>query len=218
MLSRITTTGPAFKAYRQTFTDEEFCQRVDESLAWAKENADSSKYFRPKKLLNKKFEKDAKGAFHTLEKFRQEFKKSSFEPFVTLSLEDKNLVGKIMYLNSTPVEVTTQLPCNIKAFFKRLKMSGVSQMQEDELNQKYWDLNEKLKYAEATQRARFKKLTSNTDEGAHPIILAFDNYYGILSEKIIKLTQEMNEVCANLSTVKSKLKNYQFKIKTKIKL
>lgn len=218
MLSRITTTEPAFKAYRQTFTDEEFRQRVDESLVWAKENADSSKYFRPKKLLDMKLEKDAHSALPTLEKYRASFKKSSFEPFVTLSLQDEKLVGKVVYLNSTPVEVTTQLPCNIKAFFKRLKMSGVSQMQEDELSQKYWDLNEKLKYTEAAQRARFKKLTSNNDESVYPIILAFDNYYGILSEKIIKLTQEINEVCANLSTVKSKLKNYQFKIKTKIKL
>ena len=84
MINRISTTEPTFKAYRQSFTDEEFQKRVDESLIWAKENIDNSKYFKTRKAMNKKLENNAKGGFKNLEASRQTFKTSDFIPFVEL--------------------------------------------------------------------------------------------------------------------------------------
>lgn len=215
MLSRITSTDINFTSYRQRFTNEEFQQRVDESLAWAKENVDNSKYFKTKKQMNKKLESNAKGALNTLDNYKQIFKKSDFEPHVELSLQEKELVGKVSHLSSTPIEVRTELPCNLKEFFERITTNAKAQVKEYKLSQEWWNITEKIKYYEAKQNKRYKELIPEGAREPNPFALLIDTTYNSFTEHLIKLIKNRNQLELALEELKPKLKSQQFKLKLK---
>lgn len=215
MINRISTTGINFTGYRQRFTNEEFRQCVDKSLIWAKENIDNSKYFKTKKQMNKKLESNAKGAFNTLESYKQVFKKSDFMPQVELSLQERELVGKVTHLNSTPIEVRTELPCNLKKFFERITTGAKAQVTEERLSQEWWSVAEKIKYFEAKQNKRYKELIPEGKKEPIPFVIVIDSLYSSISEKLIKLISQKNEIELSLEKIKPKLQNKSFKLKVK---
>ena len=215
MISRISTTDIGFKSYRQRFTNEEFQQRVDESLVWAKENVDNSKYFKTKKMMNKKLESNAKGALKTLESYKQIFKKSDFESHVDLSLRGRELVGKVTHLTSTPVEVRTELPCSINDFFVKILNTASAQTKEEILNKEMYDVTEKIKYYEAKQRVRYKELILSGKKEPNPFAVYIDFVYSSISEKLIKLTNKKAGIKLRLEDLKPKLQNKFFKLKVK---
>ena len=215
MISRISSANINFTSYRQRFTNEEFQQRVDESLVWAKENVDNSKYFKTKKQMNKKLENNAKGALNTLASYKQVFKKSDFEPHVELSLKEKELVGKVTHLNSTPIEVRTELPCNLKEFFESINKGAKAQVKEDILNQKLWEIVEKINYLEASINKRYKELTPQGEKEPNPFALFIDSVYNGFIERMTKLVKTRDNILFNLNELKPKLKSQQFKLKVK---
>ena len=213
MINPISTIS--FKSYRQKFTNEEFQQRVDESLVWAKENVDNSKYFKTKKQMNKKLEGNAKGAIKTLESYKQVFKKSSFEPHVELSLQERELVGKVTHLNSTPVEVRTELPCNIKDFFERISTSAKAQVKEESAKLHLWSLIDRINMQEAAQKKRMKELTINGEKEPRATVLMFDSLLASIIDKMIRLVKEKESVELFLENLQPKLQNKSFKLKIK---
>ncbi len=215
MISRISSTNINFTSYRQRFTNEEFQKRVDESLAWAKENVDNSKYFKTKKQMNKKLESNAKGALNTLEAYKQVFKKSDFEPHVELSLQEKELVGKVTHLNSTPIEVRTELPCKLKDFFTRINTGAKAQVKEEKLSQELWEIINKINYIEACQNKRYKELIPSGEKEPNPFALLIDSVYNGFTERLIRLVQKRDNLELALENLKPKLKSQQFKLKIK---
>ena len=218
MIGPISTTNVVFKSYRQHFTDEVFQEKLAESVVCAKENVDNLAYFRPKFLMDKKIEKEGNLAFPKLEEYRQEFKKSDFLPHVDLFIYNKELVGRVSYLNSKPVEITTEMPCTIDKFFREIKKCAQAQIKQEELNQLFWENNEAINYAEAQQRQRYKELSPALDKPAGPLLLYFDKIYSDLSDKILKLYKEKEEIYSKLAEIKLKLCDKNFSIKKKIKL
>ena len=215
MISRISSTNINFTSYRQRFTNDEFQQRVDESLVWAKENINHSKYFKTRKGMNKKLESNAKGALNTLESYKQVFKKSDFEPHVELTLEEKELVGKVTHLNSTPIEVRTELPCNLKEFFERITTGAKAQVKEEKLTQELWKIVEKIKYLEACQNKRYKELIPQGEKEPNPFALFIDSVYNGFTEKMTSLVKTRDNLVFSLNELKPKLKSQQFRLKLK---
>lgn len=214
MINKISTTNQAFKGYKQNFSDEEFKKSLHSSLSWAKENIDHTKYFTTKKRMGKKLDKNALGGTNLLETYRNIFKKADIEPVVELSLDKRELVGKVNYYHSKPIEIRTEMPMNFNNFFKRLLVATKAKMQEENIKTKLWHLQEEEKYLEALQNRRFKELTPE-NQTPNPIIIGFDSKYTNLVEKLLKLTVKKNELLESLNKLKPKLENKQFKLKIK---
>ena len=177
MISPISTTNIVFKSYRQKFTDEEFRQRLDESVAWAKDNINNIKYLKTKKLMDKKLEKDAQNGIKLLEKHKKIFKEHNFESHIELSISGNDLIGKVSYFNSKPFEIRTQMPGSFKSFFKEIVLGAKAQKEEDLLNQEFWSKTEELNYQEALLRKRIKELSPSPEKTPNPILLLFDSMY-----------------------------------------
>ena len=215
MINKVSNINLNFKSYRQKFSDEEFQSSIQEASNWAIENVDNLKYLKTKTQMKKKIENEAQRGIDLLKKYKSKFKDSEFQSHVELSLEEKQLVGKVTYPNSTPVEIKTQLPLNIKHFFSKIMKTSKYQLVEDELNQQFWKIKEEEKFLEAQKRKRYNELTQNEKANINPLILAFDAIITSLNEKLYKIVMEKNEVIEKLDNIRPKLKNYQYKLKLK---
>lgn len=214
MINKISSTTPVFTGYKQKFTDEEFKKQLQVALIWAKDNVDHAKYLKTKKRMDKHLEKNAKGGINLLETYKSVFKKPEIEPIIELSLEDKDLVGKVKYYHSEPIEVRTQMPKNFKDFFESLLTIAKAKMKEEEIKSQLWHIREEERYIEALQNKRFKELApENTTP--NPIIISFDSKYTSLTEKLIKIVAQKNELTEALNKIKTRLVGKQYKLKIK---
>lgn len=214
MINKISSTNPVFTGYKQNFTDEEFKNSLQASLSWAKENVDHTKYFSTKKKMGKRLDRNAKAAINLLEIYKNIFKNPEMEPIIELSIEDKDLVGKVKYYHSNPIEARTQMPANFKDFFENLLTIAKAKMQEENLKTQLWHIREEEKYLEALQNRRYKELyPDNTTP--NPLIIAFDSRYTSITEKLLAIIPKKNAIIGALEKVQSKLKGKEFKLKVK---
>lgn len=214
MISKISSTAPVFTGYKQKFTDEEFRKQLQVSLDWAKENVDHVKYFKTKKKMNKHLEKNAKAGINLLDTYKNIFKNPEIEPIIELSLEDKELVGRVSYYHTKPIEVRTQMPKNFKDFFESLLTIAKARMKEENLKTQLWHIGEEEKYLEALQNRRYKELyPDNTTP--NPLIIAFDSSYTRITEKLLAIIPKKNAIIEALEKVRSSLKGREFKLKVK---
>lgn len=204
---------PSFQGYRQRFSDEEFQKALYNSVSWAKENTNFSKYLLPQKHIEKRLENNAKKGLKILNKFRTLLKKPEIEPIVEMSIKEHELLGKVIYYNSEPIEIKTQLPNNLKSFFKKICTVAKAKMEEDVLKEELWKILEKEKYIEACQKKRFKEFTNNGKNEPNPLLFYYDITYSELSKKLANIANEKNTYLEKLKTVKTKLKNHTFKLK-----
>ena len=165
--------------------------------------------------MDKHLEKNAKGGINLLETYKSVFKKPEIEPIIELSLEDKDLVGKVKYYHSEPIEVHTQMPKNFKEFFESLLTIAKARMKEESIKTKLWHLSTQEKYLNAIQNQRYQELSSNETQTLNPLFLAFDEKNIELTEKLIKLTKEKESLLLALDNIKAKLKNKHYKLKFK---
>ena len=210
MIQRIAPINITFKSYRQRFTDAEFQEQMKNSADWIRQNSEN-----PSKRKINNLDKRVKKNYRFFEKYRTIIKKNNLDSHVELSIKDRELVGNVSYVNATPVEIRTEMPDNIKAFFKKIINTATAQKEEDNLKLKLSKLNEKERYLEACQRKRFKELSPTENKNPNPLLLYFDSYYSKLSEKLIEVTKEKDEIFIRLEKLKRHLTNKQFKLKLK---
>lgn len=213
MINRVSNIS--FTGYRQTFTDEEFKRSLENSTAWAKDNIDNRRYLLPKYLMDKKLEREAKKAPSILEQIRANFKAPEMEPMLELSIKENELVGNISYYNVRPVEVRTQMPRNIKSFFKKLLEIAKTQIEVDKLERQIWNIVQNEKYTKGLQNVRYKELMQEDQKLSRTIVLLFDPKYSILTDKLLELEKEKHEIMELLTPLKKKLADIHFKFKIK---
>lgn len=213
MINRVSNIS--FTGYRQTFTDEEFRRSLEDSTEWTKGNIDNRRYLLPKTLMDKKLEREAKKAPSILEQIRATFKAHEMEPMLELSIKENELVGNLSYYNVRPVEVRTQMPRNLKSFFKKLLEIAKTQIEVDKLERQIWNIVQNEKYTKGLQSVRYKELMQEEHELSRTIVLLFDPKYSILTDKLLELEKEKHEVMELLRPLKKRLTDIQFKIKIK---
>lgn len=209
-VSNITFTG-----YKQNFTDEEFKRSLEDSTAWAKDNIDTRRYLLPKKLMDMQLEREAKKAPSILEQIRTSFKAQEMEPILELSIKENELIGNISYYNVRPVEVRTQMPRNLKSFFKKLLEIAKTQIEVDKLERQIWNIVQNEKYTKGLQNVRYKELMQEDQKLSRTIVLLFDPKYSILTDKLLELEKEKLEIMELLTPLKKKLADIHFKFKIK---
>lgn len=209
-VSNITFTG-----YKQNFTDEEFKRSLEDSTAWAKDNIDTRRYLLPKKLMDMQLEREAKKAPSILEQIRTSFKAQEMEPILELSIKENELIGNISYYNVRPVEVRTQMPRNLKSFFKKLLEIAKTQIEVDKLERQIWNIVQNEKYTKGLQNVRYKELMQEDQKLSRTIVLLFDPKYSILTDKLLELEKEKHEIMELLTPLKKKLADIHFKFKIK---
>ena len=209
-VSNITFTG-----YKQNFTDEEFKHSIEDSTTWAKDNINNQRYLLPKKLMDMQLEREAKKAPSILEQIRTSFKAQEMEPMLELSIKENELVGNISYYNVRPVEVRTQMPRNLKSFFKKLLEIAKTQMEVDKLERQIWNIVQNEKYTKGLQNVRYKELMQEDQKLSRTIVLLFDPKYSILTDKLLELEKEKHEIMELLTPLKKKLADIHFKFKIK---
>lgn len=213
MINRVSNIS--FTGYRQNFTDEEFKRSLENSTAWAKDNIDTRRYLLPKKLMDMQLEREAKKAPSILEQIRTAFKAQEMEPMLELSIKENELVGNISYYNVHPVEVRTQMPRNLKSFFKKLLEIAKTQMEVDKLERQIWNIVQNEKYTKGLQNVRYKELMQEDQKLSRTIVLLFDPKYSILTDKLLELEKEKHEIMELLTPLKKKLADIHFKFKIK---
>lgn len=213
MINRVSNIS--FTGYRQNFTDEEFKRSLEDSTAWAKDNIDNRRYLLPKKLMDMQLEREAKKAPSILEQIRTTFKAHEMEPILELSIKENELVGNISYYNVRPVEVRTQMPRNLKSFFKKLLEIAKTQIEVDKLERQIWNIVQNEKYTKGLQNVRYKELMQEDQKLSRTIVLLFDPKYSILTDKLLELEKEKHEIMELLTPLKKKLADIHFKFKIK---
>lgn len=209
-VSNITFTG-----YKQNFTDEEFKHSIEDSTTWAKDNINNQRYLLPKKLMDMQLEREAKRASSILEQIRTTFKAHEMEPMLELSIKENELIGNISYYNVRPVEVRTQMPRNLKSFFKKLIEIAKTQIEVDKLERQIWNIVQNEKYTKGLQNVRYKELMQEDQKLSRTIVLLFDPKYSLLTDKLLELEKEKHEIMELLPPLKKKLADVQFKFKIK---
>ena len=209
-VSNITFTG-----YKQNFTDEEFKHSIEDSTTWAKDNINNQRYLLPKKLMDMQLEREAKRAPSILEQIRTTFKAHEMEPMLELSIKENELIGNISYYNVRPVEVRTQMPRNLKSFFKKLIEIAKTQIEVDKLERQIWNIVQNEKYTKGLQNVRYKELMQEDQKLSRTIVLLFDPKYSLLTDKLLELEKEKHAVMELLKPLKKKLADVQFKFKIK---
>lgn len=209
-VSNITFTG-----YKQNFTDEEFKHSIEDSTTWAKDNINNQRYLLPKKLMDMQLEREAKRASSILEQIRTTFKAHEMEPMLELSIKENELIGNISYYNVRPVEVRTQMPRNLKSFFKKLLEIAKTQIEVDKLERQIWNIVQNEKYTKGLQNVRYKELMQEDQKLSRTIVLLFDPKYSLLTDKLLELEKEKHEIMELLPPLKKKLADVQFKFKIK---
>ncbi|MBO5447678.1 hypothetical protein J6A34_09260 [bacterium] len=209
-VSNITFTG-----YKQNFTDEEFKHSIEDSTTWAKDNINNQRYLLPKKLMDMQLEREAKRASSILEQIRTTFKAHEMEPMLELSIKENELIGNISYYNVRPVEVRTQMPRNLKSFFKKLIEIAKTQIEVDKLERQIWNIVQNEKYTKGLQNVRYKELMQEDQKLSRTIVLLFDPKYSLLTDKLLELEKEKHAVMELLKPLKKKLADVQFKFKIK---
>lgn len=209
-VSNITFTG-----YKQNFTDEEFKRSIEDSTTWAKDNINNQRYLLPKKLMDMQLEREAKRASSILEQIRTTFKAHEMEPILELSIKENELIGNISYYNVRPVEVRTQMPRNLKSFFKKLLEIAKTQIEVDKLERQIWNIVQNEKYTKGLQNVRYKELMQEEQKLSRTIVLLFDPKYSLLTDKLLELEKEKHAVMELLKPLKKKLADVQFKFKIK---
>lgn len=209
-VSNITFTG-----YKQNFTDEEFKHSIEDSTTWAKDNINNQRYLLPKKLMGMQLEREAKRASSILEQIRTTFKAHEMEPILELSIKENELIGNISYYNVRPVEVRTQMPRNLKSFFKKLIEIAKTQIEVDKLERQIWNIVQNEKYTKGLQNVRYKELMQEDQKLSRTIVLLFDPKYSLLTDKLLELEKEKHEIMELLPPLKKKLADVQFKFKIK---